>query len=64
MALTIKSADSHAATRANEGREGLAVGSDELATLARVCLLLVEVEDEVLIVGQKSKSIGSTKVLG
>lgn len=63
MSLTIEAADGHATTGANEGGEGLAVGSDELATLAWVGLLLVEVEDEVLVLGQESKSIGGAAYL-
>lgn len=64
VVLTIKSADSHATARADEGGKCLAVGRNKLTTLARIGLLLVEVEDEVFIVGQERKSISSASYYG
>ncbi|CAF3531561.1 unnamed protein product [Fusarium graminearum] len=55
--LTINSAKGHARASADESGKGLAVGSDKLAALSRVFLLLVEVKDEVLVVGKKGKEI-------
>lgn len=59
-ATGVNTAESHAGTSANEGRESLAVGGDELATLAGVLLRLVEVEDEVFVLGEELEAIGST----
>jgi hypothetical protein len=61
-ATCVDTAESHAGTGANEGRESLAVGGDELATLAGVLLGLVEVEDEVFVVGEELEAVGSTFV--
>jgi hypothetical protein len=56
----INPAQSHTSTSSNESRECLAVGSNELATETRVLLLLVEVENEILIIGEESEAIGSS----
>jgi hypothetical protein len=58
--LTINAAKSHASTGTDESRECLAVGSNELAALSRVLLLLVEVEDELLI-REEGEAVGGTK---
>ena len=58
--LTLDAADSHAGAGADEGREGLAVGCDELAALARVLLGLVEVKDKVLVIGEDVVAVSGT----
>lgn len=63
--LTVNAAKGHARASADEGRESLAVGSNELATFAGILLHLVEVKDEIAVVGQESETVCSTiRVVG
>lgn len=60
-ALTINTAKGHTGTSTDKSRECLAVGSNNLTTLSRVGLLLVEVEDEVRVVWEQSETINGTE---
>lgn len=53
----------HAGSGADEGGECLAVGSDELTTLSGVGLLLVEVEDELLVIGEELEAVGGAVLI-
>lgn len=55
--LTVNTAHGHASAGSDKSRKGLAVGSDEFAAFSGVFLLLVKVEDEILILGQKGKAV-------
>lgn len=54
-AAGLDAANGHARSSANEGRESNTVGSDEFAALARVALRLVEIEDEVFVLGEETE---------
>lgn len=58
--LTIDSAKGHTSASTNKSREVGTVSSDELAALSRVILLLVEVKDKVIVLGEKSKAVSGT----
>ena len=60
---TVNASERHARAGTYEGREGLAVGGDELTPLARIHLGLVEVEDEVIVVGEEGEAVCSTAKL-
>jgi hypothetical protein len=55
--LTLDAANSHAGASSNQGREGLAVGSNQLTALSRVGLGCVEVKDELLVIWEKSEAV-------
>jgi hypothetical protein len=57
--LTSHAAERHPGTSGDQGRESLAVRSNEFTALARVLLGLVEVKYKVFVLGKESKAIDS-----
>lgn len=54
---TLDATYSHTRAGSDQSREGLAVGSHQFTTLARVGLWCVEVKDELLVVRQKGEAV-------
>jgi hypothetical protein len=60
--LTIDSTKGHAGSSADKSGKALAVSSDEFAALSGVILLLVEIEDEILVIGEKVEAFSGTDI--
>ena len=67
-AAGVETTNRHAGSGTHEGWEGLAVGRDDLTPCTWASLGLVEVEDEVLVVGEEGEavysSVGDEQLLG